>query len=302
MAAGATAAKLHLSSAAAAGRRPSLLHLAAVAVLCSLSYLLGIWHHGGFSTAPAAGAGAAVSIATAVSCASPTPTVSAGSSSPSSAGPLDFAAHHTAEGMEAEAGPRQRAYEACPPKYSEYTPCEDVERSLRFSRDRLVYRERHCPSSDTERLRCLVPAPRGYRNPFPWPASRDVAWFAKFRFPGGGTMFPRGADAYIDDIGRIIPLRDGSIRTALDTGCGVSPLRSQSHINTAHLLQMIACAQKINSCLAKAWTNSWSIPVRRFENSRRRSREWCLLALRVSEVSDPFRDFGSEGGCHCKRA
>jgi len=36
MAVGATAAKLHLSSAAAAGRRPSLLHLAAVAVLCSL--------------------------------------------------------------------------------------------------------------------------------------------------------------------------------------------------------------------------------------------------------------------------
>ena len=157
MAAGATAAKLHLSSAAAAGRRPSLLHLAAVAVLCSLSYLLGIWHHGGFSTSS-----------------------------------------------------------------------EDVDRSLRFSRDRLVYRERNYPSSDAERLRCLVPAPRGYRNPFPWPASRDVAWFAKFRFPGGGTMFPRGADAYIDDIGRIIPLRDGSIRTALDTGCGVSPLRSQS--------------------------------------------------------------------------
>ena len=243
MAVGATAAKLHLSSVAGAARRPSLLHLAAVAVLCSLSYLLGIWHHGGFSTAPAAGAGAAVSIATAVSCASPTPTVSAGSSSPSSAGPLDFAAHHTAEGMEAEAAPRQRAYEACPAKYSEYTPCEDVDRSLRFSRDRLVYRERHCPSSDAERLRCLVPAPRGYRNPFPWPASRDVAWFAnvphkeltvekavqnwirvdgdKLRFPGGGTMFPNGADAYIDDIAKIIPLLDGSIRTALDTGCGV---------------------------------------------------------------------------------
>ena len=36
MAAGATAAKLHLSSAAAAESRHSLLHLAAVAVLCSL--------------------------------------------------------------------------------------------------------------------------------------------------------------------------------------------------------------------------------------------------------------------------
>jgi hypothetical protein len=35
-------------------------------------------------------------------------------------------------------------------------------------------------------------------------------------------MFPHGADAYIDDIGKLIPLHDGSIRTALDTGCGVS--------------------------------------------------------------------------------
>lgn len=44
----------------------------------------------------------------------------------------------------------------------------------------------------------------------------------RFRFPGGGTMFPRGADAYIDDIGKLINLRDGSIRTAIDTGCGVA--------------------------------------------------------------------------------
>ncbi|AQK45443.1 putative methyltransferase PMT15 [Zea mays] len=165
MAVGATAAKLHLSSAAAAARRPSLLHLAAVAVLCSLSYLFGIWHHGGFSAGPAAGgatSSSSVSIATAVSCASPALTT-APSSPP--AGPLDFAAHHTAEGMESEAALRQRSYEACPAKYSEYTPCEDVERSLRFPRDRLVYRERHCPA-DGERLRCLVPAPRGYRNPY----------------------------------------------------------------------------------------------------------------------------------------
>ncbi|VAI59423.1 unnamed protein product [Triticum turgidum subsp. durum] len=35
-------------------------------------------------------------------------------------------------------------------------------------------------------------------------------------------MFPHGADAYIDDIGKLIPLHDGSIRTALDTGCGVA--------------------------------------------------------------------------------
>ncbi|ONM14821.1 putative methyltransferase PMT15 [Zea mays] len=164
MAVGATATKL-LPSAAAAARRPSMLHLAAVAVLCSLSYLLGIWHHGGFSAGPAAGdSSSSVSIATAVSCATPAPTTA--SSSPP-AGPLDFAAHHTAEGVEAEGALRHRNYEACPAKYSEYTPCEDVERSLRFPRDRLVYRERHCPAAG-ERLRCLVPAPKGYRNPFPY--------------------------------------------------------------------------------------------------------------------------------------
>jgi hypothetical protein len=279
MAVGAIATKLHLSSAAAAARRPSLLHLAAVAVLCSVSYLLGIWHHGGFSAGPAAGGGvsSSVSIATAVSCA--TPALTTASSSPP-AGPLDFSAHHTAEGMEAEAALRQRSYEACPAKYSEYTPCEDVERSLRFPRDRLVYRERHCPA-DGERLRCLVPAPKGYRNPFPWPASRDVAWFAnvphkelsvekavqnwirvdgdRFRFPGGGTMFPRGAGAYIDDIGKLIPLHDGSIRTALDTGCGVSHFDRNLHERALHLLEMITCTQE---CPVKARTNSRSISVR----------------------------------------
>ncbi|KAL5673665.1 hypothetical protein ACJX0J_017971, partial [Zea mays] len=56
----------------------------------------------------------------------------------------------------------------------------DVERSLRFPQDHLVYRERHCPASERERerLQCLVPALVGYQTPFPWPASHDVACFA----------------------------------------------------------------------------------------------------------------------------
>ncbi|KAF8412318.1 hypothetical protein HHK36_000279 [Tetracentron sinense] len=103
--------------------------------------------------------------------------------------------------------------------------------------------ERHCPKKG-EVIKCCVPAPYGYKSPFGWPASRDWAWYAnvphkklmvekavqnwiqfegdRFRFPGGGTMFRYGADAYIDTIGRLINLRDGSIRTAIDTGCGVS--------------------------------------------------------------------------------
>jgi hypothetical protein len=154
---------------------------------------------------------------------------------------LDFAARHFAQDPKPPVA-REHHFPPCDPKYSEYTPCEDVDRSLRFDRDRLVYRERHCPESH-EILKCRVPPPYGYKMPFSWPESRELAWYAnvphkdltvekknqnwvrvegeRLRFPGGGTMFPRGADAYIDDIGKLINLKDGSIRTAIDTGCGV---------------------------------------------------------------------------------
>ena len=42
-----------------------------------------------------------------------------------------------------------------------------------------------------------------------------------FIFPGGGTMFTEGALQYIEKLGNVIPLNDGSVRTALDIGCGV---------------------------------------------------------------------------------
>ncbi|CAN1321570.1 Probable methyltransferase PMT2 [Linum perenne] len=45
-----------------------------------------------------------------------------------------------------------------------------------------------------------------------------------FRFPGGGTQFPQGADKYIDQLASVIPIKDGTVRTALDTGCGVASL------------------------------------------------------------------------------
>ncbi|XP_074282107.1 putative methyltransferase PMT15 [Silene latifolia] len=162
----------------------------------------------------------------------------------SSTARLDFAAHHgTRDETVSASGPRARSYPSCGPERSEYTPCEDPKRSLRFPRDRLVYRERHCPAKK-ELLKCRVPAPYGYKNPFKWPVSREYAWYNnvphkdltvekavqnwirfegdRFKFPGGGTMFPNGADAYIDDIAKLINLEDGSIRTAIDTGCGVA--------------------------------------------------------------------------------
>ncbi|KAK6158523.1 hypothetical protein DH2020_005837 [Rehmannia glutinosa] len=45
----------------------------------------------------------------------------------------------------------------------------------------------------------------------------------KFLFPGGGTMFPNGVSKYVDLMQDLIPgMKDGTIRTAIDTGCGVA--------------------------------------------------------------------------------
>ncbi|KAM7250303.1 hypothetical protein ACFE04_022186 [Oxalis oulophora] len=136
-----------------------------------------------------------------------------------------------------------RLVKACIARYTDYTPCQDQKRAMKLSRKNMVYRERHCPSED-KKLRCLIPAPKGYVTPFPWPKSRDYVPYVNapyksltvekavqnwieyegdvFRFPGGGTQFPQGVDEYIDQLASVIPIEDGTVRTALDTGCGVA--------------------------------------------------------------------------------
>ncbi|XP_020586136.1 probable methyltransferase PMT16 [Phalaenopsis equestris] len=199
----------------------NLTTLTLIAMLCTASYLTGIWQNSSHTSS---------------TIENPTPFSKLKSTH------LDFTAHHAAKNSAALSRPNQY-FPPCSANLSEYTPCEDVQRSLKFERDRLIYRERHCPQKG-EILKCLIPAPKGYKTPFPWPMSRELAWFAnvphkeltvekavqnwirvegdKFRFPGGGTMFPNGADAYINEIEQLIPLSDGSIRTAIDTGCGVA--------------------------------------------------------------------------------
>lgn len=132
-------------------------------------------------------------------------------------------------------------YDYCPTNFTNYCPCEDPHRQKRFKK--WERKERHCPQGK-ERLRCLVERPEGYRNPFPWPESRDKAWFKNvpftklaeykksqnwirlegevFVFPGGGTSFVEGVKGYVDALKQVLPLQSGSIRTALDVGCGVS--------------------------------------------------------------------------------
>ncbi|KAG0617795.1 hypothetical protein M758_4G015400 [Ceratodon purpureus] len=203
-------------------RRRRIIWLSVVAGLCCFFYVLGSWQNGGSLPAVSGKSGDAA-------CATTTAA-------------LDFEAHHGLESSTTD-GSQVEQFPPCDMKYSEYTPCEDPVRALKFPRDRLEYRERHCPEKD-ELLRCLIPAPPGYKNPFPWPKSRDYAWYAntphkeltvekaiqkwvqyrgeKLYFPGGGTFSAGGADKYIADIAALIPLDNGSIRTALDTGCGVA--------------------------------------------------------------------------------
>ncbi|XP_031261364.1 probable methyltransferase PMT15 isoform X1 [Pistacia vera] len=212
-------------------KKTNLYYITLITILCTIFYLVGEWQNSG-SPSPLA---TKSSIIESLSCTSQ-------HINTTTEHVLDFSAHHYAPDPPPTTA-RVTHIPPCDSKYTEYIPCHDVQRSLKFDRDRLIYRERHCPEKN-ELLKCRVPAPYGYKVPFKWPESRDFAWYAnaphkeltvekknqnwvrvegdRLRFPGGGTMFPRGADAYIDDIGKLINLKDGSIRTAIDTGCGVA--------------------------------------------------------------------------------
>ncbi|KAG9452227.1 hypothetical protein H6P81_005131 [Aristolochia fimbriata] len=157
---------------------------------------------------------------------------------------LNFETHHNdVDSVIDPSDPEPEVFQPCNAEYTDYTPCQDQDRAMKFPRENMIYRERHCPS-ENEKLRCLIPAPKGYVTPFPWPKSRDYVPYANvpyksltvekavqnwvqfegnvFKFPGGGTMFPQGADKYIDELAAVIPIGDGTVRTALDTGCGVA--------------------------------------------------------------------------------
>lgn len=213
-------------------KKKRLTYIVSVSGLCIVFYILGAWQ--AKTAAPSS-----TQFSSRVGCDDQSEVAS---SSSSSSYQLDFESHHQ---LSVNTSQQLEKFPPCDMSYSEYTPCQDQQRGRRFDRNMLKYRERHCPNKE-ELLRCLIPAPPNYKTPFKWPQSRDYAWHAniphkelsiekavqnwiqvegdRFRFPGGGTMFPRGADAYIDEIAALIPgLTDGTIRTAVDTGCGVRP-------------------------------------------------------------------------------
>ena len=55
----------------------------------------------------------------------------------------------------------------------DYIPCLDNLKAIKAlkSKKHMAFRERHCPDQSPT---CLVPLPPGYRQPVPWPKSRDM--------------------------------------------------------------------------------------------------------------------------------
>ncbi|KAF5449655.1 hypothetical protein F2P56_030077 [Juglans regia] len=209
------------------GRTRSSIQIFVVVGLCCFFYILGAWQRSGFGK----GDGIAMEITKGGADCNIVPN-------------LNFETHHAGEaGSVIESESKLKVFEPCRPRFTDHTPCQEQKRAMTFPRENMIYRERHCPP-EHGKLHCLIPAPKGYVTPFPWPKSRDYVPFANapyksltvekaiqnwiqyegnvFRFPGGGTQFPQGADKYIDQLASVIPIHNGTVRTALDTGCGVA--------------------------------------------------------------------------------
>ncbi|URD74988.1 hypothetical protein MUK42_09968 [Musa troglodytarum] len=210
---------------AADNRTRSSVSIFIIISMCCFFYILGAWQKSGFGK----GDSIAIEITKQTDC-----TILPN---------LSFETHHSRSDIGDDIGAEVRTFEPCHERYRDYTPCQDQNRAMLFPRENMNYRERHCPPEE-EKLYCLIPAPEGYVAPFPWPKSRDFVPYANvpyksltvekavqnwvqyegnvFRFPGGGTQFPQGADTYIDQLASVIPIANGTVRTALDTGCGVA--------------------------------------------------------------------------------
>lgn len=67
----------------------------------------------------------------------------------------------------------------CPERMREYIPCLDNEEAIKNleSTEKGEKYERHCPEQG-KGLNCLVPPPKDYKQPIPWPRSRDEVIFS----------------------------------------------------------------------------------------------------------------------------
>lgn len=81
---------------------------------------------------------------------------------------------HEVSESQSRARVRVSRFPICDISLKEYIPCLDNEEAIKRlkSTDKGERFERHCPEKGKE-LNCLVPAPKKYKIPIPWPRSRD---------------------------------------------------------------------------------------------------------------------------------
>ncbi|KAF8755832.1 hypothetical protein HU200_011305 [Digitaria exilis] len=168
------------------------------------------------------------------------PSASASTTSTQAPAPAPDAEHH-------HHSPPPPPVPPCPPNATNLVPCHESPSG-----------DRHCPPRPTPPLphppkdhpphppvppppHCRVPPPPGYRPPPPWPVRRERARYANVELPllppgkvsegqdpvrgrGEWLVFAQGKGVrhYVEQLERVVPLRGGVVRTALDIGCGVA--------------------------------------------------------------------------------
>ncbi|OWM82162.1 hypothetical protein CDL15_Pgr001736 [Punica granatum] len=120
-------------------RRANVHYIAVVAICYTLFYVVGIWQHFGTDDLSP------------LSIVSKTP-YNLSHTTTSRTAPLDFFPRRTSDNLlplaAEEASARVPHFPPCHPRLSEYTPYEDVERSLEFEKDRFVGHYHRFAASD----------------------------------------------------------------------------------------------------------------------------------------------------------
>ncbi|PIA60471.1 hypothetical protein AQUCO_00300166v1 [Aquilegia coerulea] len=121
---------------------------------------------------------------------------------------------------------RVKKFGLCSTSMKEYIPCLDNVDEIKKlkSTEKGEKFERHCPT-EGKRLNCLVPPPKGYRPPIPWPKSRseeDRIGLRRIRI--NLNFLEEVHNLYMERTSTLIRfLRFGvHTRVALDVGCGVA--------------------------------------------------------------------------------